>query len=767
MKKYRITVLTPALLRLEYEEEGIFEDRKTQTVVNRSFPAVDYKTIEDEHGIQIITEKLHLTYDEKPFSPQGLVIRLRDRIDKMGSTWHYGEACGDLGGTARTLDQADGAIPLESGIMSKKGYAWMDDSESLIINEDGWVEPRRRNLVDGYFWGYGRDYSACLRDFYHLCGSQPLMPKYVFGNWWSRYYKYTQKEYLELMDRFKKEEIPFTVAVLDMDWHVVDVEPRYGSGWTGYTWNRELFPEPEQFLDSLHARGMHTTLNIHPADGVMPCEEAYDEMREALGLEDTDTGIPFNITDPQFLKAYFRYLHHPHEKMGVDFWWIDWQQGKNTSMEGLDPLWMLNHYHYQDNGREGKRPLILSRYAGIGSHRYPIGFSGDTIVTWDSLDFQPYFTANASNVGYGWWSHDIGGHMNGQKDDELAVRWVQYGVFSPMNRLHSSDNPFDGKEPWRYHKIAEEIMKDYLRFRHRLIPYLYSMSLDGIRKGKTLIVPMYYEHPWKEEAYEVPNMYYFGSQLVAAPVTSPMDEKLKLAKVTVWLPEGIWIDIFNQRIYRGGRKMELYRELDHIPVLAKAGAILPLYPETMGNHVDNPKEMELRIYAGADGSFHLYEDDDHGTVCDGNTWADTEITLDWSHGVLKIAPVRGSASLIPAARDYRIVLTGAAACTFVTDQGKTLRPQMEENGVQVLLLKDVDVRKGITLTFAEKPSMGKNTLEKTVFDFLNRTQMDFKQKSRVYQCITSEQTVEGKLSELYSYGLSPMLFGYLCELLTA
>ena len=100
-------------------------------------------------------------------------------------------------------------------------------------------------------------------------------------------------------------------------------------------------------------------------------------------------------------------------------------------MEGLDPLWMLNHFHFLDNARDGKRPMTFSRYAGPGSHRYPVGFSGDTVVTWESLQFQPYFTSTASNIGYGWWSHDIGGHMGGYKDDELEGRWVSAGrIFS-------------------------------------------------------------------------------------------------------------------------------------------------------------------------------------------------------------------------------------------------------------------------------------------------------------------------------------------------
>ena len=149
--------------------------------------------------------------------------------------------------------------------------------------------------------------------------------------------------------------------------------------------------------------------------------------------------IDFDPADPAFLEAYLEVLHHPLEAEGVDFWWLDWQQGGVTRIPGLDPLWLLNHFHFLDSGRAtAGAPLTFSRYAGVGSHRYPIGFSGDTVITWASLDFQPYFTATASNVGYGWWSHDIGGHFFGGKDDELTVRWTQLGVFSPIMRLHSS-----------------------------------------------------------------------------------------------------------------------------------------------------------------------------------------------------------------------------------------------------------------------------------------------------------------------------------------
>lgn len=436
--------------------------------------------------------------------------------------WHYGDPVHDLKGTARTLDTIDGACELGSGLVSRDGFTVLDDSASLILTEEGWVSPRKKGIKDIYFWGYGLDFLECLKDFYYLCGKTPMLPRYALGNWWSRYYEYTEESYLELMHRFDEEGIPFTVAVIDMDWHLVNIDPKYGTGWTGYTWNKEFFPDPKRFMDHLHERGMRVTLNVHPADGIRAHEEMYEAMARELGKDiSREEPVSFEITNPAFLSAYFKYAHHPNEEKGVDFWWLDWQQGGITKMEGLDPLWMLNHFHFLDSARNGKRPMTFSRYAGPGSHRYPIGFSGDTVVTWESLRFQPYFTSTASNIGYGWWSHDIGGHMNGFKDDEMAGRWFQLGVFSPINRLHSTKNEFNGKEPWRYKQEIRSMMDEFLCLRHKLLPYLYTMNYRAHAQDIPLILPMYYKNARSQEAYQVPNEFYFGSQLIAAPITSP------------------------------------------------------------------------------------------------------------------------------------------------------------------------------------------------------------------------------------------------------
>ena len=599
-EKYRFTVLTEEMIRLEYCEDGQFEDRATQCVIDRKFKVPEYQVIENEESLEIITDKIHLVYNKQKFTDYGLQVQVRGNISVYHSIWHFGEEATDLRGTARTLDEADGAIELEHGIISRFGYGILDDSRSLVITEDGWVEPRKEDCIDIYFLGYGHEYEHCLKDYYHLTGKTPLLPRYAFGNWWSRFYRYNDQEYKALMTRFEKEEIPFSVSVIDMDWHLVDIDPKYGSGWTGYTWNKELFPDPKEFMTWLHDHGLKVTLNVHPAGGVQAHEEKYKEMAEAMGRDwEKEEPVNFDVTDQKFLKAYFEYLHHPNEEEGVDFWWLDWQQGGLSKIPGLDPLWMLNHYHYLDSGRRGKRRLTFSRYAGMGSHRYPVGFSGDTIISWESLAFQPYFTANASNVGYGWWSHDIGGHMKGYRDEELSTRWIQFGVFSPIMRLHSSNSAFTGKEPWNYNAVSENIMKRYLKLRHEMIPYLYTMNYHASHDGQPLIRPMYYLEPEQPEAYEVPNEYYFGTELVVCPITEPTDKAAGTACVKAWIPEGKWYDIFSGLKYDGGRMLELYRSLEDIPVLAKEGAIIPLTDLTeYTNSVENPKELAVKIVPG-------------------------------------------------------------------------------------------------------------------------------------------------------------------------
>ncbi|HSD85132.1 MAG TPA: TIM-barrel domain-containing protein [Anaerolineae bacterium] len=354
----RFTLLTSRLLRLEYSPIDHFEDRASQVFWYRAQPVPAFEVERTADRVVITTADLRLTYR---FTTQGFTREtLSIEVKATSKTWKYGDRgeWKNLRGTARTLDGVNGTLWLERGLLSRDGWALVDDSTSLVFNDHHWLEMRADgDSLDLYFFGYGHDYAAAIQDFYRVSGRTPLIPRYILGNWWSRYWAYTQGELLSLMRDFKAHEIPLAVCIVDMDWHITDTG-NDSSGWTGYTWNRDLFPDPARFLAALHEQGLRIALNLHPADGVYPHEEQYTAMAQALGVDPvTQQPIDFDIADSEFIQAYFQVLHHPFEQLGVDFWWLDWQQGTRSKLHGLDPLLGLNHLHFYDLGRNGaQRP---------------------------------------------------------------------------------------------------------------------------------------------------------------------------------------------------------------------------------------------------------------------------------------------------------------------------------------------------------------------------------------------------------------------------
>jgi alpha-glucosidase (family GH31 glycosyl hydrolase) len=625
-KNYRVTVLGDRLFRLEQSEEKKFRDAATQSVWFRDVPPQAFETEISEEKAVIRTALCTLILKEN---------RADCRIVEGGRAKKISNA-GNLKGTYRTLDCCEGEyhmdpwehkrlnkVELGTGVCSRTGVAVLDDASSLTLGADGEVKAEKGSGTDEYIFAYGKDHRAAVQALYSIAGEVPMVPRYALGNWWSRYREYSDREYLQLLNRFEEREIPLTVATIDMDWHYsthldeqmgITAKGRntdfYGGngGWTGYTWNKDLFPDHRALLKEIEGKNLKITLNLHPADGVRWWEDCYEKMANSMGRDATmGEKIPFDISDNKFINYYFSIIHKPYEEEGVTFWWIDWQQGTSSNLAGLDPLWALNHYHYLDHAKNHATPLILSRYAGVGSHRYPLGFSGDTAIEWATLRYLPYFTATASNIGYTWWSHDIGGHHFGQMNGELYVRHLQFGVFSPVTRLHCTNWETLTKEPWTYGNGAGAIAEKWLKLRHSLIPFLYSCDYRTHKEGLALIEPLYYQWQSEQAAYEMKDEYLFGGLLVA-PVVTPR-QKDGYARTKVWLPEGTWTDIFTGDVYtapKGGAKKTLLRMLDNIPVLAKAGTILPLSKDK-GNSVKNPESLEIRVYKG-DGNFELYED---------------------------------------------------------------------------------------------------------------------------------------------------------------
>ena len=629
----RFTVLTPQLIRMEWSADGQFEDRATLTFVNRETPVPEFKVRESKSKLTITTPALTLTYLKNgKFSDKNLKAVFT--LNGKEVVWTPGmENPQNLLGTPRTLDGADGSKlkePMEQGILSRAGWSLIDDSQRHVLTPDGseweeWVEARPEgDRQDLYLFAYGHDYKQALADYALVAGRAPMPPKYTLGYWWSRYWQYSDNEFVDLVNKLKSMDVPIDVLIVDMDWHETwglrksnSPKDEYGQriGWTGYTWQKELFPSPANFLKWTENEELKVALNLHPASGIQPYEAVYDDFTKEYGWSEKGKSVPFKIDERKWADAYFKTVLEPMERDGVDFWWLDWQQWKESKYTpGLSNTFWLNHtfFNHAERQNPGLRPFIYHRWGGLGSHRYPLAFSGDTYATWPMLAYLPYFTATASNVNYGWWGHDIGGHMfhKTQKatDPELYTRWLQYGVFTPIFKTHSTKDPRIERCIWCFpdHMF---LMRDAIRLRYTLAPYIYNAARENYDTGVGMCRPMYYDYPESDKAYETPEQFMFGNDILATTITQPVDSITGLAPRTIWFPEGAWFDCATGSMYEGGRTEELHYTLAENPHYAKAGSIIPMNPATVKNLQQPCDTLVLTFIPGGDGQLRHYEDD--------------------------------------------------------------------------------------------------------------------------------------------------------------
>ncbi|QJD97224.1 DUF5110 domain-containing protein [Mucilaginibacter robiniae] len=701
----RFTILTPRLIRMEWTNSGTFIDNSTFIVVNRNLP-VPHFTSTTRNGLLIIkTDELELQYKQGSgkFTDQNLSVKALDA--RHSFTWTPGlKQKGNLKGTYRTLDNYDGdeqiyskkKIELEDGLLSTDGWSLIDDSKSLLFDHSDWpwVEQRpASDYQDFYFLGYGRQYKKALFDYMQIAGKVPLPPRYAFGYWWSRYWSYSDNEVRGVVGNFEQHKLPLDVFVVDMDWHYTDSlrakDDVFGQpkGWTGWTWNKRLFPDPDQFLHWMKEKELKVTLNLHPASGIAHFEEPYQRAAKYLNFDTTSkANIPFAGSDKKFMQALFNTVLHPMQKKGISFWWLDWQQWPyDKQIKNLNNTWWLNYAFFTDMERNSSaRPMLYHRWGGLGNHRYQIGFSGDAVISWKSLAFQPYFTSSASNVLYGYWSHDIGGHQFGPGSDrtlnpELYVRWMQFGALSPIFRTHSSKNAALNKEAWNFQGEYYDALSSAIHLRYQLAPYVYTMARKTYDTGISLCRPLYYDYPETKDAYENPSEYMFGDDLLIAPIVSPMENGI--AKKKVWLPAGNdWFEWHTGTLLKGGQYADRAFGLEEYPIFVKAGTVMPTYP-SVKNLSHDPEQCIIDIFPGADGSTEIYEDG--GDSKDyANAYAFTKVTSKHLPGRVHkvvIMPRKGKYTNMPLSRTYTVRLYGAEMPEYITVNGTKLNYASEPN----------------------------------------------------------------------------------------
>ena len=623
-QKYRITVLSDILVRLEYSEEGIFEDRPTEFARFRNFdiPKVD---VSDEGNILILkTKYFELKYNkEKNFlgrkvaPDENLLVNLND-TDKEWYLYHA-EARNFKSNTI-SLDEMKSKPNLEKGLYSTDGFVSIDDSNSLIFNEDGTVGKRPDKRIDIYLFMYKKDFGYCLKDYYKLTGYPPLLPRFAFGVWWDKNEKYDAESLDLLISKFKKTEVPISTIVLN--------------NWSDDGIN---FPESEKIISILKENNIHLSLPLN---------------LETVQFKDEEEPRDFNVFDKELLTKYFNEVIEPLNKLGVDFYKI------NYKAQDLYTLRMLNYYFYKYQNTPERRGMILSRNGLIDAHLYPISDSGETYVSWKTLSFLPEFNSTSSNIGVSYWSHSIGGFKEGIEDSELYTRFVQLGTYSPIFRLASQGGHYYKREPWMWDVKTRKIVRDYTKTRHRLIPYLYSESYKYSKTGLPLLQPLYYRYP---ELYDEPlykNEYYFGTELFICPITTQKEPTFDRSIVHLFLPNAMWYDFKTGKKFPGGKRYVSFYEDDGYPVFAKQGAIIPFNnnPEHELNNMDNPKNLEIIIFPGANNTYRLYEDDGFTNQNKSGKYLVTSIDYNYlpNNFTVIIRPIEGDLTILPETRNYKI-----------------------------------------------------------------------------------------------------------------
>ncbi|MDE5539863.1 MAG: DUF5110 domain-containing protein, partial [Bacilli bacterium] len=650
--KYRITILSDRLIRFEYDANGVFFDKPTEFARFRDFSVPDFQVEENDKTLVIQTKYCVIQYlKDRPFEgpkyapDQNLKVGLLNS-DKI---WYFNHPeARNFGGTKSSLDR-NIKDPLGRGLYSTDGFASFDDSRSLVFTEDGFLEKPSSKRIDTYLFIYRRDFGLCLKDYYTLMGYPPLIPRYALGIWWNKDVIYSFNDTKKLLKAFNNHKIPLSILLLNEFWHLKDKRD-LNKFKTGFTFSLELFPDPYEFTSYLHERGVRLGLNIDPIEGINEHEEQFKTITSELGLMNV-RNIPFNIFDKTFINIYFRYLIKPLDSLGVDFYWLDYKHD-------LDSLKALNYYHFINYYKDNRyRPMLFSRNSLVASHLNGVHYSGQTKVSFDTLNYLPSFNSSASNIGVSWWSHDIGGFKGGIEDAELYIRYVELGTFSPIFRFACERGHYYKRAPWEWDIKTYTIAKNYCEMRHRLIPYLYTENYKYHKTGLPLIQPLYYSYPELKDEPIYKNEYYFGSELLVKPITKKQDEAMNRCVEHIFLPKGVWYDFKTGKKFPGNKRYVAFYKDEDYPVFARSGSIIPLadLPENI-NDTNPPKSMEIHVFPGRSNIYKLYEDDGISRLNEEGYYIITAIDYNYlaNNYTLIIRPIEGKAGIIPKTRDYKI-----------------------------------------------------------------------------------------------------------------
>jgi len=645
--KYRFTILSERLIRIQFNQNSEFHDDPTQLVSNRNFSKPEFNVKEDKNYIEIKTSFFKLFYTKNASYKSSKNFRVE--LLNTDRFWFYKHV--EAKNYSSPVIIENGKIENTKSLYSLDGFVSLDDSKGIRINSDGTMKEYVDSGIDIYLFMYNNDFKACLKDYFKLTGNPPLIPRFALGNWWSRNNDYNDASLKKLVDNFEKYEIPLSLILLDKDWHVRTYKDKVHLK-TGFTFNKELFSSPYEMINYLHTKGIRVGLNVNPTEGFYDIDDNYEQASKYLEVDDKGV-IPYNALDPKWIDVYLKLYIHPLDALGVDFFWLDFNDKKNISSD-----YLIKHYQFNDMKRNYKRrPFVIGYNNYIAQHRYSVLYSGKTIVDWESLKQIPLFNQNAANNGISFYAHDVGGYFKGIEDNELYIRYVQLATFSPIFKFGADKGKYYKREPWRWNIKTLGIVRDYLQLRHRLIPYLYCEAYFYHKDGIPMVTPLYYKVPEMYDDLLYRDEYYFGSQLFVTPITKKKDLVMDRVVHRFFIPEGIWYDFFTGKKFPGNRNYVTFYKDQHYPVFAKAGSIIPLGGNQNINDTTPPKDMEIHFFPGVNNEYLLYEDDGISGLHEKGFYLLSKIEYNYlpNNYTVIIRALEGKSGIVPETRNYKLV----------------------------------------------------------------------------------------------------------------
>lgn len=753
---YRITILSDVLIRFEYNSDGKFNDYPTIFALNRKFEKVpEFIVKEDKEFLNISNKYFIIEYKKgKPFESSKLTpeANLHVNLVDTDKTWFVNHPeVRNFKGTSSKINIDSTGIKLDKGLYSTDGFASVDDSRNPVFVSNGTIKKNPSDGMDIYLFIYRKDFGKALRSYYELTGNPGLVPRYALGVWWNKNEEYSSNEIIDIVNKFEKYSMPLSVFVLGKSWHKCRNEQGKTIN-TGFDFNTSLYSNPQELIKKLHDSNIFFGINIDNSEGIKPTESKYAELAQELNIK-TNAVIPVNVYNDNLMKLYFLKIIKPLFDMGVDLLWIDQETKDNIAQ------FAFNHYSFIfEEIAKNRRGLLLSKNLGIAGHRYPVFDSGETIVNWRTLKYLPYFNSTSSNIGLTWWSHNIGGYKNGTEDAELYTRYVQFGVYSPILRLSSDKGIYYKREPWKWDIKTQNIVQEYLRLRHRLIPYIYTEAYKYTKLGSPLIQPLYYKYPqlYDEPIYK--NEYFYGTELFVSPITEPKDNVMNRVVHRIFVPNGMWYDFKTGKKFPGNKRYVAFYEDEEYPVFAKSGSIIPLaiLDEKNLNDTQAPKDLEIHIFPGRSNSYNLYEDDGISNLYKSGYYIITNIDYNYRENnyTLIIRPIEGKSGLIPEKRNYKIRFRNTKYAENVkVNIGRheiVLFDKYEDDTDFIVEVKDVPTIQQLTINCAGKDIEidAVRLINEEINEIISDLQIETKLKEIIASIIFSDKDIKKKRIEI-------------------